>query len=106
MDSFTAIAGSGPAYFFYFTECLQKIAIAEGFSENIAKQISEQIIIGSGKLIKNTNIDVVQLRENVTSPNGTTEAALKVLIDNNSFFNKLSEAIDMAKKRSIEIANN
>ena len=106
MDSFTAISGSGPAYFFYFTECLHKIAIDEGFSEDLAKQISEQIIIGSGKLIKDSNIDVSQLRENVTSPNGTTEAALKVLCDDDGLLSKLREAIEKAKKRSIEIANN
>ena len=106
MDSFTAISGSGPAYFFYFTECLHKIAIDEGFSEDVAKQISEQIMIGSGKLIKDSNIDVVQLRENVTSPNGTTEAALKVLCDNDGLLGKLREAIEKAKKRSIEISNN
>ena len=106
MDSFTAISGSGPAYFFYFTECLHKIAIDEGFSEDLAKQISEQIIIGSGKLIKDSNIDVSQLRENVTSPNGTTEAALKVLCDDDGLLSKLREAIEKAKKRSIEISNN
>ncbi len=106
MDSFTAISGSGPAYFFYFTECLHKIAIDEGFSEDVAKQISEQIMIGSGKLIKDSNIDVVQLRENVTSPNGTTEAALKVLCDDDGLLSKLREAIGKAKKRSIEISNN
>ena len=106
MDSFTAISGSGPAYFFYFTECLHKIAIDEGFSEDVAKQISEQIMIGSGKLIKDSNIDVVQLRENVTSPNGTTEAALKVLSGEDGLLSKLREAIEKAKKRSIEIANN
>ena len=106
MDSFTAISGSGPAYFFYFTECLHKIAIDEGFSEDVAKQISEQIMIGSGKLIKDSNIDVVQLRENVTSPNGTTEAALKVLCDDDGLLSKLREAIVKARKRSIEISNN
>ncbi len=106
MDSFTAISGSGPAYFFYFTECLHKIAIDEGFSEDVAKQISEQLIIGSGELIKVSDIDVVQLRKNVTSPNGTTEAALKILCDNEGLLSKLREAIEKAKKRSIEIANN
>ena len=106
MDSFTAISGSGPAYFFYFTECLHKIAIDEGFSEDAAKKISEQIMIGSGKLIKDSNTGVVQLRENVTSPNGTTEAALKVLCDDDGLLNKLREAIEKAKKRSIEISNN
>ena len=106
MDSFTAISGSGPAHFFYFTECLYQIAINEGFSEDLAKQISEQIIIGSGKLIKDSNIGVAQLRKNVTSPNGTTEAALKVLSGDDGLLNKLREAIEKAKKRSIEIANN
>lgn len=82
MDSFTAISGSGPAYFFFFTECLKNIAIEEGFTEDEANKISQQIIIGSGKLVKDSGIDPKELRENVTSPNGTTEAGLKVLADN------------------------
>ena len=107
MDSFTAISGSGPAYFFFFTECLKNIAIEEGFTEDVANKISQQIIIGSGKLVKDSGIDPKELRENVTSPNGTTEAGLKVLADNKTgLLDKLKQAIMEAKNRSIEISDN
>ena len=107
MDSFTAISGSGPAYFFFFTECLKNIAIEEGFKEDVSNKISQQIIIGSGKLVKDTGIDPRELRENVTSPNGTTEAGLKVLADNKTgLLDKLRQAIIEAKNRSIEISDN
>ena len=107
MDSFTAISGSGPAYFFFFTECLKNIAIEEGFTEDEANKISQQIIIGSGKLVKDSVIDPKELRENVTSPNGTTEAGLKVLADDKTgLLDKLRQAIKEAKNRSIEISDN
>ena len=107
MDSFTAISGSGPAYFFFFTECLKNIAIEEGFTEEVSNKISQQIIIGSGKLVKYSGIDPKELRENVTSPNGTTEAGLKVLTDNKTgLLDKLRKAIIEAKNRSIEISDN
>ena len=107
MDSFTAISGSGPAYFFFFTECLKNIAIEEGFTEDVSNKISQQIIIGSGKLVKYSGIDPKELRENVTSPNGTTEAGLKVLTDNKTgLLDKLRQAIIEAKNRSIEISDN
>ena len=107
MDSFTAISGSGPAYFFFFTECLKNIAIEEGFTEDVSDKISQQIIIGSGKLVKYSGIDPKELRENVTSPNGTTEAGLKVLADNKTgLLDKLRKAIIEAKNRSIEISDN
>jgi len=105
MDSFTAISGSGPAYFFFFTECLKNIAIEEGFTEDVSNKISQQIIIGSGKLVKDSGIDPKELRENVTSPNGTTEAGLKTLLDNETgLLNKLRQAIIEAKRRSAEIS--
>ena len=106
MDSFTAISGSGPAYFFFFTECLKNIAIEEGFTEDVANKISKQIIIGSGKLVKDSGIDPKELRENVTSPNGTTEAGLKTLLGNKTgLLDKLRRAILEAKKRSKEISD-
>ena len=107
MDSFTAISGSGPAYFFFFTECLKNIAIEEGFTEDVSNKISQQIIIGSGKLVKDSGIDPKELRENVTSPNGTTEAGLKVLTnDKTGLLDKLRKTIIEAKNRSIEISDN
>ena len=107
MDSFTAISGSGPAYFFFFTECLKNLAIEEGFTEDVSNKISQQIIIGSGKLVKYSGIDPKELRENVTSPNGTTEAGLKVLTnDKTGLLDKLRKTIIEAKNRSIEISDN
>ena len=105
LNSFTAISGSGPAYYFYLTECIQTIAIEEGFSKEASKIISRQLIIGAGKLSELSDIDISQLRKNVTSKKGTTESALGVLNDNKSgLLIKLRQAIKKAKKRSEEIS--
>lgn len=105
LNSFTAISGSGPAYYFYLTECIQTIAIEEGFSKEASKIISRQLIIGAGKLSEFSDIDISQLRKNVTSKKGTTESALGVLNDNKSgLLIKLRQAIKKAKKRSEEIS--
>ena len=105
LNSFTAISGSGPAYYFYLTECIQTIAIEEGFSKEASKIISRQLIVGAGKLSEFSDIDISQLRKNVTSKKGTTESALSVLNDNKSgLLIKLRQAIKKAKKRSEEIS--
>ena len=105
LNSFTAISGSGPAYYFYLTECIQTIAIEEGFSKEDSKIISRQLIVGAGKLSEFSDIDISQLRKNVTSKKGTTESALGVLNDNKSgLLIKLRQAIKKAKKRSEEIS--
>jgi len=105
IDLFTAFSGSGPAYFFYLSECLAKIAIEGGFSKESAYKISKQVLIGAGDLIKKSGLDPVELRENVTSPNGTTEEAFKVLENKeNDFYNILKEAIRRAEQRSIEMS--
>ncbi len=105
IDLFTAFSGSGPAYFFYLSECLAKIAIEGGFSKESAYTISKQVLIGAGDLIKKSGLDPVELRENVTSPNGTTEEAFKVLENKeNDFYNILKEAIRRAEQRSIEMS--
>ena len=105
LNSFTAISGSGPAYYFYLTECIQTIAIEEGFSKEASKIISRQLIVGAGKLSEFSDIDISQLRKNVTSKKGTTESAIGVLNDNKSgLLIKLRQAIKKAKKRSEEIS--
>ena len=63
LNSFTAISGSGPAYYFYLTECIQTIAIEEGFSKEASKIISRQLIVGAGKLSEFSDIDISQLRK-------------------------------------------
>ena len=105
LNSFTAISGSGPAYYFYLTECIQTIAIEEGFSKEASRFISRQLIVGAGKLSEFSDIDISQLRKNVTSKKGTTESALGVLNDNKSgLLIKLRQAINKSKKRSEEIS--
>ena len=104
IDLFTAFSGSGPAYFFYLTECLAEIAIEGGYSKESAYAISKQVLIGAGNLIKESELDPVKLRENVTSPNGTTEEAFKILNNQEKdFYNILKKAIRRAQQRSIEM---
>ncbi len=82
IDLITAISGSGPAYFFYLTEVLTEIAIDLGISKNDAINFAENTFIGSAALLDSArSYDVISLRQNVTSPGGTTEAALKILMN-------------------------
>ncbi len=78
IDSFTAIAGSGPAYFFYFIEALSRAGKNLGFSETESIAFVKQVAKGSFRLLEETGFSAGQLREKVTSKKGTTEAALSV----------------------------
>ena len=84
IDVVTSISGSGPAYIFYLVEVLTEIGITEGLNEEDAKLIALETLIGSAKLLDITNIDPKILRNNVTSPGGTTEAALEILTSSKS----------------------
>ena len=75
-DAVTATSGSGPAYFFAFVEAMVNGAVALGLSEEIATQLTVQTIIGAAGMLEESGKDAKTLRENVTSPNGTTAAAL------------------------------
>ena len=81
IDIVTSISGSGPAYFFYLTECLIKIGVSLGLSLELSKKLSIQTFFGSSKLLKSSNHSPDILRKNVTSKGGTTEAALKILMN-------------------------
>jgi pyrroline-5-carboxylate reductase len=76
IDAVTALSGSGPAYFFYLTECLVKAAVAEGLNEDTAARLAAQTLLGAGKLLTESGEPAAALREKVTSKGGTTEAAL------------------------------
>ncbi len=89
MDIFTAISGSGPAYIFYIIEELTKLGYEYGLSYNDAKLISLNTMIGSALLARNTEVSLRDLRVNVTSPGGTTEAALEVFTDKENGFSPL-----------------
>lgn len=103
MDRVTALSGSGPAYIFYMIEGLAKAGVDIGLDEKLAMRLARQTVIGSAALAEvdhETSASV--LRQNVTSPNGTTQAALDVLMDGR-YQDILTEALDAARKRSVEL---
>ncbi len=80
IDSVTAVSGSGPAYVFYMTECLAAAAEKIGLPPALAMQLARATVAGSGELMRVTGTEAATLRQNVTSPKGTTHAALQVLM--------------------------
>ena len=106
MDVITATSGSGPAYYFFLTECLSLIAQDMGLSPENADKLSRQVAIGSSDIMKSSKDSVSSLREKVTSKGGTTEAALNVLMSNDKeFYNIFKKAIEKAYKRGGELSN-
>ena len=105
IDACTAISGSGPAYIFYMTECMTAAALELGLPPDIAEQLARATVAGAGELMRATGIPASVLRENVTSPNGTTHAALQVLMaDSDGMKQLMTRATAQAKKRSRELA--
>lgn len=105
MDAVTAISGSGPAYVFYLIEALAKAGEKVGLSSEQSIQLAKQTVIGAAALTEHEKInDVSALRENVTSPKGTTEAALNVLMDG-AFQKILDETVAAARDRGKELSN-
>lgn len=103
MDIFTGIAGSGPAYFYYLVEHIENTGKAYGLDKEMARQIGAQTILGAAKMILEQDETPTTLRENVTSPNGTTAAGLKAL-EQYGGGEALTEAIKGAANRSKEIS--
>ncbi len=103
MDAVTAVSGSGPAYVFHFIECLTEAGIAAGLPADIAGQLAMQTIMGAGALAAESADSPSQLRINVTSPNGTTQAALNVLMGDNALQTLVTKAVEAARLRSIEL---
>lgn len=108
MDAVTAISGSGPAYVFYFMECLIDAAVNAGLDRALATQLALQTTFGAAMLAQHSPDDISQLRTNVTSPNGTTAAALHVLMEAGSgnFHALIHQAVEAAKSRSRELSEN
>ena len=104
MDAVTAVSGSGPAYVFLFLESLTKAAINVGLETETAKTLALETLHGSVHLATKSNDSFGQLRENVTSKGGTTEAALNILMNNNALENLLEEAVQAAITRAKSLA--
>lgn len=106
IDAVTGVSGSGPAYIFHMIETLAAAGVAEGLSEEIAMQLAKATVAGAGALAMAADDTPTQLRVNVTSPNGTTQAALEVLMNEEDGFPALlKRAVKAAADRSRELAN-
>ncbi len=104
MDAVTAVSGSGPAYVFHLIECLAQAGEAEGLSPDLAMALAKATVGGAGVLAEEADETPSQLRVNVTSPNGTTQAALEVLMDEGSGLPPLMRrAVAAAANRSREL---
>ena len=104
MDAVTGVSGSGPAYVFHLAEALAEAGEAAGLPVQLARNLAEATISGAGELMRQSELSPAQLRRNVTSPNGTTQAALEVLMADGGFPDLLRDAVEAATKRSRELA--
>jgi pyrroline-5-carboxylate reductase len=103
MDAVTAVSGSGPAYVFLMAEVLAAAGRAQGLDAAIAERLARATVSGAGALIAGDARPVPELRKEVTSPGGTTEAALKVLMSPDGLESLMQRAIDAATRRGREL---
>jgi pyrroline-5-carboxylate reductase len=104
LDAVTAVSGSGPAYIFALCEAMAAAGQAAGLPSDLAQRLARQTIIGSGALLSEVSDSAEALRKAVTSPGGTTEAALKHLLAANGLGDLMQKAIAAATKRGKELA--
>ncbi len=104
MDPVTGVSGSGPAYVFWFVECLARAGVAAGLPEEMAMTLARQTVVGAGELLNRSDLPASQLRINVTSPKGTTHEALQVLMAEDGLEPLLTRAVEAASRRSRELA--
>jgi pyrroline-5-carboxylate reductase len=104
MDAVTAVSGSGPAYVFLLAEVLAEAGRKAGLPADLAEQLARATVAGSGALLEQSKDTAATLRQNVTSPNGTTAAALAVLMDDAGLRPLMEKAVDAATVRSRELS--
>jgi len=104
LNAVTAVSGSGPAYVFHLVETLEAAARDVGLPKEIAAQLARETIIGSAKLLEGSSETPAVLRKNVTSPNGTTQAALDELMSENGLSRLMTQAVRAAFARAKELA--
>ena len=105
IDAVTAISGSGPAYVFLLTETMLQAGMDAGLSRKMATELAVKTVAGSGELLRQSSQKISVLRKNVTSPGGTTEAALSVLMGKNGMQTLISDAVIKAIHRSKALNN-
>ncbi len=104
MDAVTGVSGSGPAYVFLLVDALATAGIEAGLPEELAMRLARATVIGSGDLLRQARETATQLRQNVTSPGGTTSAALEVLMSDDGLADLMTRAVRQATDRSRELA--
>jgi len=104
MDAVTAVSGSGPAYVFLLAEELARAGVEAGLPAELATKLARETVAGSGELLHRSEQDSATLRQNVTSPGGTTAAALEVLMGKDGMQPLMIRAIAAATKRSKQLA--
>ncbi len=104
LDAVTAISGSGPAYVFYFMECLIRVAMDYGLDEEMARNLVMHTMLGSSELAFLSHEPINMLRRNVTSPGGTTEAALEYLMNPSGMLPLLQQAVEAAILRARQLS--
>jgi pyrroline-5-carboxylate reductase len=104
MDAVTAVSGSGPAYVFLLAEELARAGVKAGLPEALATRLARETVAGSGELLHRSDLTSATLRQNVTSPGGTTAAALQVLMGPDGMQSLLTRAVAAATRRSKELA--
>ena len=102
LDAVTALSGSGPAYVFEFIQALADGGVAEGLPRDIALQLAVQTVIGSARMVAETGVHPAQLKDNVTSPGGTTSRALEVMAER-AFAGTVIKCVRAAAQRSREL---
>ena len=104
IDAVTAVSGSGPAYVFHLTECLAAAGVAAGLPADLAERLARATVSGAGELLQQSDLSPGELRQNVTSPGGTTAAALEVLMLPDAMPRLMREAVAAAKRRAQELS--
>jgi pyrroline-5-carboxylate reductase len=104
MDAVTAVSGSGPAYIFLLAEELARAGVEAGLPAELATKLARETVAGSGELLHRSDLASATLRQNVTSPGGTTAAALEVLMGDDGLQQLMIRAIAAATRRSKELA--
>jgi pyrroline-5-carboxylate reductase len=104
MDAVTAVSGSGPAYIFLLAEELARAGVEAGLPPELATKLARETVAGSGELLHRSELASATLRQNVTSPGGTTAAALEVLMGPDGMQSLLTRAVAAATQRSKELA--
>ena len=106
MNAVTAVSGSGPAYVFHLAECMAEAGVAAGLEAGLAAQLARSTVAGAGALLAHSELTAEELRQNVTSPGGTTAAALDELMGEHAMKRLFERAVAAAKARGEELSGN